>query len=364
MMKKTLILLTLAVSLSLTGCASLVGGGSDTPKASRTISDRQRPSAPKIDSGDKEAGLRLAHMLLSQERVEGALGVFAELDRKGVLNGTELLEYASVYSLMHTPQDTLPLFARAEKTLNEEGTKLDNVNTATLQTGLGRAYMAVGDMESAKAALQKAVAADDKNFVALNALGVLVDVEGQHSEAQDYYARALKLSPANIQVLNNQALSKMATGDARAALKSLREAKNFAPAKSLSALSVTMNTALVQFMMGNPDRSLDTLKTVMGDEQAEEMLTEFAAMKGRIEAGESSLPQEAMQSAGKLISIRSKKSEEMEAYEVPAQIEMAPLIETTRPAARTLSDRAQTYPINKAPAEVEQLVRDSAKQAK
>ena len=54
----------------------------------------------------------------------------------------------------------------------------------------------------------------------------------------------------------------------------------------------------------------------------------------------------------------------MEAYEVPAQIEMAPLIETTRPAARTLSDRAHTYPINKAPAEVEQLVRDSAKQAK
>ena len=338
--------------IGLSGCASLAGAGSDSPKPERTITERTPSEVVTAPRKDRESALRLARMLVSQGRYEGAIGVYAELDRKGGMDAKTLLEYAGIASLMEPPRATLPLFARAEMLAKSEKAELTPAEEGALYTGLGRAYMAAARMTDAKAALERAVAADPKNLSALNAYGVLLDAEGEHEAAQAEFEKALALSPSNVLVLNNLALSRLGAGDAKGALKALRDAESF---NSAGNLTISLNLAFTQFMTGGEARARETLEGFMNEEQVEAMMKTFAGMKTRIDAGESSLSEECLRAAAKLVEIRPKHEDDSGyGYEVPVVIEPVKTVESAPVGG--LSPRAKTLPKDAVPADVREAL--------
>ena len=152
-----------AAALMLSGCASLAGAGSDSPLPERTIKARTPSEVVTAPKKDRESALRLARMLVAQGRYEGALGVYAELDRRGGMDAKTLLEYAGIASLIEPPRATLTLFTRTNALAEAEKVKFAPAEDAGLLTGLGRAYMASARMSDARSALARAVELDDKN---------------------------------------------------------------------------------------------------------------------------------------------------------------------------------------------------------
>lgn len=152
-----------AAALMLSGCASLAGAGSDSPMPERTIKERTPSEVVTAPKKDRESALRLARMLVAQGRYEGALGVYAELDRRGGMDAKTLLEYAGIASLIEPPRATLTLFTRTKALAEAEKVKFAPAEEAGLLTGLGRAYMASARMSDARSALARAVELDDKN---------------------------------------------------------------------------------------------------------------------------------------------------------------------------------------------------------
>lgn len=285
-----------AAIVQLTGCASISGARSDL-QASRQIP--QKPAKEKKpEESDEAAGLRLARILVSQQRLEGAAGVYAELDR---------------------------------------------------------AYMASLRLPDAKKALETALKFDDRNVSTLNAYGVLTDSMGDHKGAQASFEKALSVSPANISVLNNLALSRLASGDIRGAKKALTDARSFDSGRGAQGLSVRMNLAFTQFMDGDSTRAAETLKEIMAESQAEDTLKLFTRMKARIDAGESTLADECLRASGKLIEIRPKRSDDDGdyGYEVPAVVELVGGHTETKTG---LSPKAKTMPLDAAPESVKQML--------
>ena len=347
--------LTGMILISLSGCASIAGAEKDNPAPQRTITERTASDVVTMPRKDRDSALRLARMLVAQGRLEGALGVYAELDRKGGMDAKSLLEYAGVASLIKAPRATLPLFARAEALAQAEKVELTKTEEGGLYAGLGRAYMAAARMTEAKTALERAVAADPNNIAARNALGVLLDAEGDHEGAAEQLNAALKLSPANIQVLNNLALSRMGAGDVKGALKALRDAESFTGANAggdaqQGELTVKLNLAFIEFMTGAAERAEKTLAGFINDEQTAELLSRFAAMKTRIDAGESSLAEECLRASGEMLQIRAKHADDADDYGYEVPMVVSPMkIEGIDGAsgaagAKSLSPKARTLP--------------------
>ena len=141
-MKTAALFVLSAAALMLSGCASLAGAGSDSPMPERTIKERTPSEVVTAPKKDRESALRLARMLVAQGRYEGALGVYAELDRRGGMDAKTLLEYAGIASLIEPPRATLTLFTRTKALAEAEKVKFTPAEEAGLLTGLGRAYMA------------------------------------------------------------------------------------------------------------------------------------------------------------------------------------------------------------------------------
>jgi len=342
-----------AAIVQLTGCASISGARSDL-QASRQIP--QKPAKEKKpEESDEAAGLRLARILVSQQRLEGAAGVYAELDRKGLLTPKTMIEYAGVLAMIQPPRQTLPVFMRAEAMAQGAGETLSADEKSALYTGLGRAYMASLRLPDAKKALETALKFDDRNVSTLNAYGVLTDSMGDHKGAQASFEKALSVSPANISVLNNLALSRLASGDIRGAKKALTDARSFDSGRGAQGLSVRMNLAFTQFMDGDSTRAAETLKEIMAESQAEDTLKLFTRMKARIDAGESTLADECLRASGKLIEIRPKRSDDDGdyGYEVPAVVELVGGHTETKTG---LSPKAKTMPLDAAPESVKQML--------
>lgn len=152
-MKTAALFVLSAAALMLSGCASLAGAGSDSPMPERTIKERTPSEVVTAPKKDRDSALRLARMLVAQGRYEGALGVYAELDRRGGMDAKTLLEYAGIASLIEPPRATLTLFTRTKALAEAEKVTFSPAEEAGLLTGLGRAYMASARMSDARSAL-------------------------------------------------------------------------------------------------------------------------------------------------------------------------------------------------------------------
>jgi Flp pilus assembly protein TadD len=92
---------------------------------------------------------------------------------------------------------------------------------AGAQVGLGRT-MAQSDPRGAETAFLKALAHGPDNVIALNNLGVVRDLQGRHTDAQQAYYHALAVAPASADVQINLGTSLALSGHTAEAVRLLR----------------------------------------------------------------------------------------------------------------------------------------------
>ncbi|MDQ8035733.1 MAG: tetratricopeptide repeat protein [Bordetella sp.] len=281
------------------------GPGTGTRNLPATPTGQGAPAPkPPADQAEVAAeGMKLARLLRDQGRFEGAAGIYAQLEQRGSLKPLEMLEYASVAAQVQTPADSLALFGRARRAITESGTSLSAPATATLCNGLGRARMALAQTDAALADFDCTLRADPNNIAALNAKGVLLDARGQHDEARKLLSQALELDPANNRVLNNLALSHLASGDTAQAVRLLSQTD----AAQLPTLK--LNLAFAQAMQGDEAGARKTLASFMGEEQTAQALAAFGQHRQRIRDG-ASVAEELLAASRQLLPLRAQEKEQ------------------------------------------------------
>ncbi len=112
----------------------------------------------------------------------------------------------------------------------------------------------------------RAILADNPNDPAvLTDLGVALDMQARHHEAQDIYRRALTIAPDLNSAHINLAFSMALTGQALQAEEMLRDVAVNSPA---SSPRVRADYALAQLLAGHKEDAVNTLRADMSDAEA------------------------------------------------------------------------------------------------
>ncbi|MGE0973140.1 tetratricopeptide repeat protein (plasmid) [Klebsiella sp. WOUb02] len=231
--------------------------------------------------GSKDEGLKLARLLRDQGRLEAAVEVYARLDSRGHLSGSELLEYASVAAPVRTPQETLNLYVRARQQLGGDLQRMQKTEALALCLGIGRAQLALGRTQMAEQDFQCALTAAPDNVGALNGSGVVLDANGRHDEARIQFGKALRSDPSDIAALNNLALSWLISGRADKAIELLRTTDNSAP-------SARLNLALAYLYDSKDEQARKTLADIASSDRIESLMNSLAQRVGELKQPQTS----------------------------------------------------------------------------
>ena len=119
--------------------------------------------------------------------------------------------------------------------------------------GKGLALIAKSDFDTPVKLLEDVLQADPKRWKTLNALGILFTTRNLHTEAQQYFAEALKYHPDSPTVLNNMGLSQALNHQFDEAIATLNKASSLSASGSLERKRVDLNMALVCAAAGKLD---------------------------------------------------------------------------------------------------------------
>lgn len=159
---------------------------------------------------------------------------------KAVLYGEKRESFAAVERLYNAnPNDEL-VAARYAKVLRESGDlkkakivldKITKNGAPTLAfTELAALNLETGNFDGAENAARKAIKGDDNNYRAWHILGIALDAQQKHPEAQKAFEKALSMWKGDsVPVMNNLALNLAAQGYTDQALEMLYNAKKKDP---------------------------------------------------------------------------------------------------------------------------------------
>lgn len=141
--------------------------------------------------------------------------------------------------------------------------------------GLASALLAMNQTALAMQQLEAAVRSDPRDYRALNAMGVALDMQGRHVEAQERYTQGLQIAPENLSLRSNLGLSLAICGEAGPALDLLIPA-----ASSRSAdVRVRQNLAFAYAMAGDFEKSLQLSRRDVGEQEAQRQLSYFMQLR-------------------------------------------------------------------------------------
>ncbi len=123
----------------------------------------------------------------------------------------------------------------------------DHPELTALRAELGKAQLASGQVAEAAATLKRVSDEEPGNWEVMSALGIAHDMLGQAAVAQRHYHTALELSPNNLSVVNNLALSLALSGDINRGITLLKEVS----ARPGATAQVRQNLALMYAMKGD-----------------------------------------------------------------------------------------------------------------
>jgi Flp pilus assembly protein TadD len=111
---------------------------------------------------------------------------------------------------------------------------------------LGRAYaeLAQGKIGPARATLEQAIRVDPSSSAAHAALAIVHDSQRHHQAAMASNALASEASAPTLQLLNNQGISSLMTGDSRRAIDFFKRANALSPESELAANNLGLALAL------------------------------------------------------------------------------------------------------------------------
>jgi Flp pilus assembly protein TadD len=140
----------------------------------------------------------------------------------------------------------------------------------------GKAMLAARDLSNALRTLQTAAALPEADWTIHSAMGIAYDFAGQHESAQAAYARALALSPDNLTVMNNLALSLALSGNLDAAIARL-EPQN---AMQRTTPQTRQSLALLYALRGDLGRTENLVRRDLPEKLANENLAYYRLLTG------------------------------------------------------------------------------------
>jgi Flp pilus assembly protein TadD len=140
----------------------------------------------------------------------------------------------------------------------------------------GKVLLATHDVPGALKVLQEAAGLPGADWTIHSAMGVAHDLAGQHDAAQHAYDRALELSPDNLAVQNNLALSLALAGDIDAAIAKLQPQGIIGKTTPQTRQSL----ALLYALRGDLDRTEALMRKDLPEKIANENLAYYRLFAG------------------------------------------------------------------------------------
>lgn len=140
-------------------------------------------------------------------------------------------------------------------------TSMSNPENTQILEAYGKQLAAMGQLPEASKVLYKAITIGKPTWQLYSLQGTVHDRMGKHDEAKGFYDSALKLSPDNVAVLNNKAMSLALAGSPKAAEKLLRAA--IAKSGDKGSEKLRQNLALMLGLQGKFGQARKVLAQVL-----------------------------------------------------------------------------------------------------
>ena len=141
--------------------------------------------------------------------------------------------------------------------------------------GLASALIGMGQPTLAEEQIALVLQADSSDYRALNVLGVALDMQGRHAEAQANYRRALELAPEYLPTRSNFGLSLAITGSSQEAIALLAPV---ATARGSDA-RIRQNLAFAYAMAGDFENALHISRRDLDERAAQRQLYYFMQLR-------------------------------------------------------------------------------------
>lgn len=141
--------------------------------------------------------------------------------------------------------------------------------------GLASALIAMGQPALAEQQIDAALQADARDYRALNLLGVSLDMQGRHAEAQATYRRGIEMAPDYVPLRSNYGLSLAITGPPQEAIAQLVPIAGSARADA----RVRQNLAFAYAMAGDLENALQLCRRDLDERSAQRQLAYYMQLR-------------------------------------------------------------------------------------
>ncbi|MDP2332516.1 MAG: tetratricopeptide repeat protein [Reyranella sp.] len=141
--------------------------------------------------------------------------------------------------------------------------------------GLASALISMGQPDLAVRQLEAALQADSRDYRSLNALGVVLDMQGRHADAQAKYRQGIEVAPDYLPLRNNFGLSLAISGHPQEAIAQLAPLA----ASRLADGRVRQNLAFAYAMAGDLENALQVSRKDLDEQSAQRQLSYFMQLK-------------------------------------------------------------------------------------
>lgn len=210
--------------------------------------------------------VRVADMTREEGDLAGAAGLYQKAHEIDPTNPTPLIQLGQTLAKMGSPGGAAQAYRAA--------LQLDGTNADALR-GLATAMLNTNDPEGAIAQYEKALDTGE-DYRLYNGIAVAYDMLGDHASAQTYYRTALQLSPGNLELNNNLALSLALEGRYQEAIPLLEQAV----ADPMATARFRQNLAFIYGLAGERDRARQLAERDLDAATVERNMTYFEVLKG------------------------------------------------------------------------------------
>jgi Flp pilus assembly protein TadD len=141
--------------------------------------------------------------------------------------------------------------------------------------GLAAALINMGQPTLAEEQINLVLQSDSSDYRALNVLGVVLDMQGRHAEAQANYRRAIQLAPDYLAARSNYGLSVAITGPPQEAVAQLAP---IATSRGSDA-RIRQNLAFAYAMAGDFENALHILRRDIDERSAQRQLYYYMQLR-------------------------------------------------------------------------------------
>ena len=212
------------------------------------------------------AVIRVAEMTRDGGDLTGAAGLYQKAHEIDPTDPKPLIQLGQTLAKMGSPAGAAQAYRAA--------LQLDGTNAEALR-GLAIAMLNTSDAEGAIAQYEKALDTGE-DYRLYNGIAVAYDMLGDHASAQTYYRTALQLSPGNLEVNNNLALSLALEGRYQEAIPLLEQAI----ADPMATARYRQNLAFIYGLAGERDRARQLAERDLDPATVERNMTYFEVLKG------------------------------------------------------------------------------------